>query len=48
MGDAKVRVLSSPYDSRGGVEPLLGLAARLRALGAVSRERRPVSAELMP
>jgi vancomycin aglycone glucosyltransferase len=29
-----VRVLLSGYDSRGGVEPLAGLAVRLRALGA--------------
>src|SRR5215469_14408277 len=30
----EVRVLLSTYDSRGGVEPLVGLAVRLRALGA--------------
>jgi vancomycin aglycone glucosyltransferase len=29
-----VRVLLSTYDSRGGVEPLVGLAVRLRELGA--------------
>lgn len=29
-----MRVLLSTYDSRGGVEPLLGLAVRLRELGA--------------
>ena len=29
-----MRVLLSTYDSRGGVEPLLGLAVRLQALGA--------------
>jgi UDP:flavonoid glycosyltransferase YjiC (YdhE family) len=29
-----VRVLLSTYDSRGGVEPLIGLAVRLRELGA--------------
>jgi vancomycin aglycone glucosyltransferase len=29
-----MRVLLSTYDSRGGVEPLLGLAVQLRALGA--------------
>lgn len=28
-----MRVLLSTYDSRGGVEPLLGLAVRLRELG---------------
>jgi len=33
----KVRLLLSTYDSRGGVEPLLGLAVRLRALGAEVR-----------
>jgi vancomycin aglycone glucosyltransferase len=32
-----VRVLLSTYDSRGGVEPLLGLAAGLRSLGAEVR-----------
>jgi vancomycin aglycone glucosyltransferase len=32
-----VRVLLSTYDSRGGIEPLLGLAAQLRALGAAVR-----------
>jgi vancomycin aglycone glucosyltransferase len=51
-----VRVLLSTYGGRGDVEPLVGLAVRLRALGAevrvcapllldaVSRERPPVSA----
>jgi vancomycin aglycone glucosyltransferase len=40
-----MRVLLSTYDSRGGVEPLVGLAVRLRELGAeVSRERPPVFA----
>ena len=29
-----MRVLLSTYDSRGGVEPLLGLAVQLQALGA--------------
>jgi len=32
-----MRVLLSTYDSRGGVEPLAGLAVRLRALGAEVR-----------
>ncbi len=32
-----MRVLLSTYDSRGGVEPLLGLAVRLRELGAEVR-----------
>jgi vancomycin aglycone glucosyltransferase len=32
-----VRVLLSTYDSRGGVEPLAGLAVRLRELGAEAR-----------
>jgi hypothetical protein len=31
-----VRVLLSTHDSRGGVEPRVGLAVRLRALGAES------------
>jgi UDP:flavonoid glycosyltransferase YjiC (YdhE family) len=34
MGGREVRVLLSTYDSRGGVEPLVALGARLRALGA--------------
>jgi vancomycin aglycone glucosyltransferase len=33
-GGSAMRVLLSTYDSRGGVEPLLGLAAQLLALGA--------------
>jgi vancomycin aglycone glucosyltransferase len=32
-----MRVLLSTYDSRGGVEPLMGLAVRLRALGTEVR-----------
>jgi hypothetical protein len=32
-----MRVLLLTYDSRGGVEPLLGLAVGLRALGSVRR-----------
>ena len=32
-----MRVLLSTYDSRGGVEPLLGLAVRLQSLGAEVR-----------
>jgi vancomycin aglycone glucosyltransferase len=32
-----MRVLLSTYDSRGGVEPLLGLAVSLRELGAEVR-----------
>jgi hypothetical protein len=32
--DSELRVLLSTYDSRGGIEPLTGLAVRLRALGA--------------
>jgi hypothetical protein len=42
----------STYDSRGGIEPLVALGVRLRALGAaatllleaVGRDRRPVPA----
>jgi len=37
MRDAEVRVLLSTYDSRGGIEPMLGLAVRLQALGAEVR-----------
>src|SRR5690349_22442499 len=33
-GGTRVRVVLSAYDSRGGVEPLIGLAVRLRGLGA--------------
>ena len=33
----KLRVLSSTYGSRGDIEPLVGLAAALRALGAPVR-----------
>jgi vancomycin aglycone glucosyltransferase len=40
-----MRVLLSTYDSRGGVEPLLGLAVRLRALGAEARVCAPPDAE---
>ena len=32
-----MRVLLSAYGSRGGVEPVVGLAVRLRALGAEVR-----------
>ncbi len=32
-----MRVLLSTYGSRGDVEPMVGLAARLRALGAEVR-----------
>jgi vancomycin aglycone glucosyltransferase len=32
-----MRMLLSTYDSRGGVEPLVALAARLRELGAEAR-----------
>ena len=32
-----MRVLLSTYDSRGGVEPLAGLAVRLREMGAEVR-----------
>jgi vancomycin aglycone glucosyltransferase len=40
-----VRVLLSGYDSRGGVEPLVGLAVRLRALGAEVRVCAPPDEE---
>jgi hypothetical protein len=38
-GSCEVRVSLSTYGSRGDVEPLVGLAARLRALGAQVRGR---------
>src|SRR5687768_7793409 len=37
LGSREVRVLLSTYGSRGDVEPLLGLAVRLRELGAEVR-----------
>jgi vancomycin aglycone glucosyltransferase len=37
MGDAEMRVLLSTYGGRGDVEPLVGLAVRLRELGAQVR-----------
>jgi vancomycin aglycone glucosyltransferase len=40
-----MRVLLSTYDSRGGVEPLLGLAVQLRELGADVRMCTPPDAE---
>jgi vancomycin aglycone glucosyltransferase len=40
-----MRVLLSTYDSRGGVEPLLGLAVQLRALGAEVRMCAPPDEE---
>ncbi|MGC5022368.1 glycosyltransferase [Micromonospora sp. DT47] len=40
-----MRVLLSTYDSRGGVEPLVGLAVRLRALGAEVRVCAPPDEE---
>jgi len=36
-GSREVRVLLSTYRSRGDVEPMVGLAVRLRALGAEVR-----------
>ncbi len=40
-----MRVLLSTYDSRGGVEPLVGLAVQLRALGAEVRVCAPPDEE---
>jgi vancomycin aglycone glucosyltransferase len=40
-----MRVLLSTYDSRGGVEPLVGLAVQLRALGAEVRVCAPPDQE---
>jgi len=45
MGVAKMRVLLSTYGSRGNVEPLVGLAVRLRALGAEVRMCAPPDKE---
>jgi UDP:flavonoid glycosyltransferase YjiC (YdhE family) len=36
-GSSEMRVLLSTYGSRGDVEPMVGLAVRLRALGAEMR-----------
>ncbi|MFE1404400.1 glycosyltransferase [Streptomyces sp. NPDC058770] len=41
----RVRVLLSAFDSRGGVEPLLGLTVRLRELGAQVRVCAPPDEE---
>jgi len=44
-----MRVLLSTYGSRGDVEPMVGLAVRLRALGAEVRVRAPQDwAERLP
>jgi vancomycin aglycone glucosyltransferase len=40
-----MRVLLSTYDSRGGIEPLVGLAVQLRALGAEVRMCAPPDEE---
>lgn len=45
-GSSEVRVLLSTYESRGDVEPTVGLAVRLRALGAELLAR--VGAPLVP
>jgi len=37
-----MRLLLSTYDSRGAVEPLMGVAVRLRAFGAEVRVLRTV------
>jgi hypothetical protein len=42
-----MRVLLSTYGSRGDVETLVGLAVRLRALGAEVRVSRAVAATLL-
>jgi len=36
-----MRLLLSTYDSRGAVEPLMGVAVRLRAFGAEVRDCAP-------
>jgi vancomycin aglycone glucosyltransferase len=43
-----MRGLLSTYDSRGGVEPLVGLAVRLRELGAEVQMSAALSAALTP
>src|SRR5215468_8776254 len=45
VGGAKVRVLLSTYGSRGDVEPMVGLAVRLRALGVQVRVCAPPDEE---
>ena len=40
-----MRVLLSTYDSRGGVEPLVGLALQLQAFGAEARVCAPPDEE---
>src|ERR1700753_3637624 len=44
-GSSEVRVLLWTYDTRGGVEPLIGLAVQLRALGAEVRVCAPPDEE---
>ncbi len=44
-GSREMRVLLSTYGSRGDVEPLVGLAVRLRALGAEARVCAPPDKE---
>ncbi len=36
LGSSEMRVLLSTYESHGDVEPMVGLAVQLRALGAVA------------
>jgi vancomycin aglycone glucosyltransferase len=43
-----MRVLLSTYDSRGGVEPLVGLAIRLRAVRPLVQGATPTSAADVP
>ena len=44
-----MRVVSSTYGSRGDVEPMVGLAVRVRALGAAAEEwDAPVATGVMP
>jgi len=46
-GSREMRVLLSTYGSRGDVEPMVGLAVRLRALGAEVRVCAPPDEELL-
>jgi vancomycin aglycone glucosyltransferase len=40
-GSSEMRVLLSTYESHGDLEPMVGLAVRLRALGAEVRRCAP-------
>jgi vancomycin aglycone glucosyltransferase len=48
IGSSEMRVLLSTYGSRGDVEPMVGLAVRLRALGTEIPVCAPPSAADLP